>query len=100
MKKIKLTIDADGKTTARSEGKVFIAGTTKIGPAESPMTIDMSYTEGYIKGQTALGIYKIEDDLLTICRAAPDKPRPTEFSSRPGSGHTLMTYKREKAKVK
>jgi len=33
------------------------------------MTIDMAYTEGDDKGRTALGIYKIEDDVLTICRA-------------------------------
>jgi hypothetical protein len=58
----------------------------------------MAYTEGDPKGRTALGIYKIEDDLLTICRAAPDKPRPDAFAAKPGSGLTLMTYKREKAK--
>jgi len=36
-------------------------------------------------------------NLLTICRTAPDHARPTEFASKPGSGQTLMTYKREKA---
>jgi uncharacterized protein (TIGR03067 family) len=96
MKKIKLLIDAEGKTTAFREGKSFIASTTKLDPSANPMTIDMTYTEGDIKGRTAPGIYKIEGDLLTICRSAPDKPRPTEFASQPGSGHTLMTYKREK----
>jgi uncharacterized protein (TIGR03067 family) len=96
MKRIELAIEADGKATALREGKVFIAGTTRIDPTSNPMTIDVTYTEGDPKGQTALGIFKIEDDLLTICRSAPDKARPTEFSSKPGSGHTLMTYRREK----
>jgi uncharacterized protein (TIGR03067 family) len=95
MKKIKLVFDVTGKTSALNEGKVFIASTTKIDPAKVPMTIDIVYTEGDLKGKTSLGIYKIEDDLLTICRAAPDKARPTEFSSVPGSGNTLMAYKRE-----
>jgi uncharacterized protein (TIGR03067 family) len=100
MKKIQLVIDAEGKTRAINEGKVFIASTTKIDPTAKPMTIDLSFTEGDPKGKIALGIYKIEDDVLTICRAAPDKARPTEFASKPDSGHTLMTYKREKAEKK
>ncbi len=100
MKKIQLVIDAGGKATALRESKVFIASTTKIDPASNPMTIDITFTEGDLKGQSALGIYKIEDDVLTICRAAPDATRPTEFASKSGSGHTLMTYKREKAAPK
>jgi uncharacterized protein (TIGR03067 family) len=100
LKKIKLAIDAGGQATAFQEGKVFIAATTKIDPTLDLPAIDMTYTAGDIKGRTALGIYKIEDDLLTICRVAPDKARPTEFASKPGSGYTLMTYKREKAATK
>jgi uncharacterized protein (TIGR03067 family) len=96
MKKTKLSMDADGKGTALREGKPFIAAATDIDPTKNPMTIDFSYTLGDIKGQTALGIYKIEDDSLTICRTIPGGTRPTEFASNPGSGHTLMTYSREK----
>jgi uncharacterized protein (TIGR03067 family) len=95
MKRIKLVIDADGHATALREGKVFIAAATDIDPTKTPITIDFSYTEGDIKGKTALGIYKIENDLLTICRTSPGDARPTEFTSKPGSGHTLMTYRRE-----
>jgi uncharacterized protein (TIGR03067 family) len=97
MRRITLSIDADGKAAALRDGKVFIAGTTRIDPTTDPMSMDVTYTEGDPKGQTALGIYKIEDVVLTICRAAPGQGRPTEFTSKPGSGHTLMTYKREKA---
>jgi uncharacterized protein (TIGR03067 family) len=100
MKKIKLTIDAEGNAAALQDGKVFIAGKTKVDPTASPMTIDTTYTEGDIKGKTALGIYKIEDDVLTICRGGPDQARPTEFASKAGSGHTLMTYRREKTAAK
>jgi uncharacterized protein (TIGR03067 family) len=96
MKKIKLLFDAEGKATAVREGKPFLAGTTKLDPSANPMTIDVTYTEGDIKGRTAAGIYKIEGDLLTICRSAPDQLRPTGFASQPGSGHTLMSYQREK----
>jgi uncharacterized protein (TIGR03067 family) len=95
MRKIKLTIDADGKSAALREAEVFIASNTKIDPTQTPMTIDITFTGGETNGKTAPGIYKIDDDILTICRTGPDKPRPVEFSSKPGSGHTLMTYKRE-----
>jgi uncharacterized protein (TIGR03067 family) len=96
MKKIKLSVEADGKATALREGKPFIAAGSNIDPTKNPMTIDFSYTDGDLKGQTALGIYKIEDDLLTICRTTPGGTRPTEFASKPGSGHTLMSYSRQK----
>jgi len=96
MNKIKLTIDPSGQAGAVSDGKVFIAGTTRIDPTQSPMTVDVTYTDGDMKGQTALGIYKIDNDVLTICRAAPGNARPTEFASTPGSSLTLMTYRREK----
>jgi uncharacterized protein (TIGR03067 family) len=100
IKKVKLVIDGQGNAAAYRDGKIFIGGSAKIDPTKNPMTIDVMYTEGDYKGQTGLGIYKIEDDVLTICRAAPDHARPTEFASRPGSGHTLMTYKREMASTK
>jgi uncharacterized protein (TIGR03067 family) len=92
MKKIQLVFDAEGKTTALNDGKVFLASTTKIDPTANPATIDITFSEGDGKGQTALGIYKVENGVLTICRSAPGKTRPTEFASNPGSGLTLMSY--------
>jgi uncharacterized protein (TIGR03067 family) len=96
LKNIQLKIDAAGATTALQNGKPFIASTTSIDPSRDPSTIDMKFTFGDAKGKRALGIYKIEDDLLTICRSGPGQQRPTEFASRPGTGHTLMSYRREK----
>jgi uncharacterized protein (TIGR03067 family) len=92
LKKIQLVFDAEGNTKALNDGKLFIASSTKIDPTASPATIDITFTGGEGKGGTALGIYRLEDNVLTICRAAPGKPRPTEFSSNPSSGLTLMTY--------
>jgi len=95
MAKIKLSVEPDGRATALREGRPFIAAASTLDPTTSPMNIDFSYSLGELNGQTAPGIYKIEDDLLTICRSAPGQARPAEFSSKPGSGRTLMTYKRE-----
>jgi uncharacterized protein (TIGR03067 family) len=91
-----LEIDAEGKSAAKRAGKTFIATTIKLDPGKSPKAMDITFTEGESKGKVSLGIYKIEDDRLTICRAAPGTDRPSEFASKPGSGHTLMVYERVK----
>jgi uncharacterized protein (TIGR03067 family) len=96
LKKIKLVIDAAGTATASNDGKVFIASTIKLDPASRPLKMDITFTEGDQKGKAALGIYKIENGILTICRAGPGATRPTEFASKSGTGHTLMTYRLEK----
>lgn len=93
---IQLVIDRDGNTKSLIGGKVFLAGPSTIDPTQDPMTLDVSYTEGVNKGKTSLGIYKIDDGVLTICRRPPDKPRPAEFVSKPDSGTILIRYKREK----
>ena len=69
MAKIKLSIDADGRATAVRDGQPFIAAATMLDPTTNPMNIDFTYSLGDLKGKTAPGIYKIEDDLLTICRS-------------------------------
>jgi uncharacterized protein (TIGR03067 family) len=96
LKKVKLRIDAHGKTAAQSEGKTFLASTIRVDPGWNPKTIDIAFTEGDRKGKTALGIYKLDGDTLTICRANPGKDRPSAFSSTPGSGLTLMSYRRDR----
>jgi hypothetical protein len=55
---------------------------------------------GKDRGERVLGIYKLEDDRLTICMAAPGKPRPTAFKAEKGSGYTLRTFTRVKAPKK
>jgi uncharacterized protein (TIGR03067 family) len=95
--KVKVTIDESGKVTVQADGKTIIEGNTTIDPTKNPKTIDTTFTEGDLKGETALGIYEIKGDTYKYCRAAPGKERPTEFSSKEGSGHTLVVYKRVKA---
>ncbi len=92
LKKVQLHFDASGRSQALNDGKLFLASTTQLDPTTDPASIDITFTEGKDKGKTALGIYKIEDDTLTICRSAPGQPRPTEFASKPAGGLTLMTY--------
>jgi uncharacterized protein (TIGR03067 family) len=68
-----------------------------IDPTKNPKTIDMKLADGDNKGETAEGIYKLEGDTLTICRPRlPPRPRPTEFSTKPGTDCFLVVWKREK----
>ena len=50
---------------------------------------------GPAKGKPMLGIYQIDDKVYKVCFALPGKPRPTEFSSTPGSGYILQSWQRQ-----
>jgi uncharacterized protein (TIGR03067 family) len=76
--------------------KTLAKGTFRLDPGKKPQTIDMTMSEGAEKGKTILGIYQLEDDVLRICGAGPGGERPTEFASKDGTGHTLITCQRVK----
>jgi uncharacterized protein (TIGR03067 family) len=74
-------------------------GTFKIDPTKTPKTADSLQETGADKGKTMLGIYDIIDDNhKRACWAPPDKPRPNEFASEPGSGHILQLWERQRQK--
>jgi len=90
------TNDGFGKFSVRRGGKEIVAGITKLDPSTQPKSMDVILTEGEHKGKTLLGIYEIDGDSFRVCHARPGDKRPTEFSADPGSGRTLIVYKREK----
>ena len=100
MKRIQLKVDNNGRTEAINDGKVFIASTIQVGATDKDLTIDICFTSKDSEGEIALGIFKIEEDTLTICRSKPRQLRPTEFSSKPGTGHTLMSYQKQRSTAK
>jgi len=93
-KDYKLILKGDQFTT--TDGKETFHGSFKVEPTQKPKKINVLFTDGPEKGQTALGIYELEGDTYKVCIAFPGKDRPTEFVSKPGSGHVLETLKREK----
>jgi uncharacterized protein (TIGR03067 family) len=68
------------------------SGTSKLDSSKTPKRIDLTHESG----QTLPGIYKLVGDEYTACIAAPGKARPTEFTSKEGSGQRLVVSKREK----
>jgi uncharacterized protein (TIGR03067 family) len=98
LKKVSLVITADGKAKVLNDGKATLQAIIKLDPTRKPKAIDITFTEGRLKGEVAQGIYELKGDTFRLCRAVPGKDRPTEFSSKPNSGHALMTYNRVKTK--
>jgi len=108
-----VSIEVDGKRvpeeafkedTLMLKGKQFTQtvqgrptnGAFKIDPTVTPKTIDIAFTDGEGKTNTLKGIYELKGDTQKICIAAPGKPRPTEFVTKPDSGHVIQVLKREK----
>ena len=86
-----------GERFVQKQGdKTLAKGTFRLDPDKRPPTIDLTMSEGEEKGKSILGVYQLEDDVLTICGAGPGQERPTEFAAKDGSGHTLVTCIRAK----
>jgi len=86
----------DGTATSKGGGEADRESTVKIDPTTTPKSQDDLLTTGPDKGKTRLSIYEVKGDTYRVCIAAPDKPRPTAFESKEGSGHSLYTFKRAK----
>ena len=65
-------------------------------PASASKEIDIMDETGMKNDKTKLGIYELDGDTYKFCLAPAGKPRPTEFTSKEGSGHSLGVSKREK----
>ena len=68
------------------------AGTIKLDATKKPKQMDTVSTEK----EVMLGIYELEGDGYRVCFAPVGKPRPSEFTSKSGSGNILQFWKREK----
>ena len=77
-------------------GDDTFVGTHAVDPSKKPKAIHSKDTSGRFKDKTILGIYEIEGDELKVCFAPPDKERPTEFTTKSGTGTILHVWKRQK----
>ena len=89
----KNVITFKGATVSESSNKDV--SEFKLNPEKKPKEMDWIGIEGRHKGETMMGIYSLEGDTLKICHSHYSKKgRPTEFASKPGSGHRLLVLKR------
>lgn len=80
--------------TVTVNGRVYQRGTTKNYLDKDPPESDVIVSDGPSAGQTCRQIFHIHGDVLVACIAGPGAPRPTEFTSAPGSGHILSVWLR------
>jgi uncharacterized protein (TIGR03067 family) len=66
-------------------------GTIKLDENKTPKEMDAISTEK----EVMLGIYALEENGYKVCFAPAGKPRPTEFTSAPGSGYILQSWQRQ-----
>ena len=78
----------------RKDGAVVAEGSSEFRPDTKPKQIDISPIGGPSAGKVAPGIYRLNGDTYESCFVLPGKERPSEFSSKPGSGHFYVIFKR------
>lgn len=72
-------------------------GTIKLNPSKNPKWIDSTSTTDNAKEELFLAICELSEDRCRACFSPPGKPRPTDFSSKSGSGHIYQVWKRADA---
>ena len=82
------------RTTVTAGPQTMLQVEFTFDASTSPGSIDYLNLHGSTKGKRQQGIYRLDGDVLTVCAAAPGKPRPAEFTSSPGDGRTLTAWKR------
>lgn len=88
----RLLMDSDRFRMA-SEGLDY-DGVFTIDVEVMPHTIDINLVEGPEAGNTALGIFDLQGDQLTICLGLVGSSRPAAFATTKGSGHALERLRR------
>jgi uncharacterized protein (TIGR03067 family) len=94
-KQMKRVCKGNETTTTMGE-QVFLKAKFVIDPSKKPKSIDYQMTDGATKGKTQLGIYEVDGDTFRACFSAPDDPRPTDFTTKPGDGRRSSTWKHQK----
>ena len=88
----RLLIDGDRFRMESSEATY--EGLFDIDIERAPHTIDIDFFEGPEAGNRCEGIFELDGDRLTFCLAVVGATRPTDFVSRPGTGHALERLER------
>lgn len=80
--------------TLKKGDQVLEEGTYKVDTSKTPHMLQRTATAGDNKGKTFLGICEPSGETMKVCWGVPGGDRPTEFSSKEGSGHVLEVVKR------
>jgi uncharacterized protein (TIGR03067 family) len=78
----------------REGNKVIQAGTLRVAPWKFPRTIDAVVKKGPHEGNTMLGLYQIDGDILKVCFDPEGDARPKKFGTKEGTPLFVAVYKR------
>jgi uncharacterized protein (TIGR03067 family) len=84
------------RLTLRIHGKVYRESIVTLDPSRSPRAMNSWDLDGPAADQTVLGIYEFDGDTVKVCFALPCNKRPTEFTTKKGTGFLYCIYKRGK----
>jgi uncharacterized protein (TIGR03067 family) len=94
VKDTRVIISADQFTTKLAD-RPLRHGTVKLDATRQPnKAIDLIYTDGPQKGQSSLGIYRLDADSWVLAFSVPGKERPNSFDHSVKSGVRYMVLKR------
>lgn len=82
--------------TVTVNGRVYETGLSRTDASSAVRTSEVIPDTGPRAGQRLLQISGVVGDVLIACAGGPDADRPTNFTSEPGSGHTLSVWLRVK----
>jgi len=92
--KIRVVIKGPRHTVMFGDQAVFGPVPFVVDPTTMPRSTVDTLEDGPNKGKQIKGIYKLEGGTLTSCVARIGAERPTEFASKPGTGHTLRVFRK------
>lgn len=87
-------ITAGAVTTVMAGPQTMLKAAFTIDLSAVPPHIEYENLEGSNARKMQAGIFRVKDDELEICMAAPGKARPSEFASSKGDGRSYTTWRR------
>jgi uncharacterized protein (TIGR03067 family) len=91
-----VAIYEDDTLTLVNGGEAYRRGIVTLDATKNPRAMNTWDLNGPFADATLAGIYELKDDTLRVCFARPGNARPTEFTSKRGSGFLVCVYKRKK----
>jgi uncharacterized protein (TIGR03067 family) len=84
------------RLTLKARDEIRRRGLVTLDPSRTPKAMNTWDLDGPFEDQTVPGIYHLDGDTLKLCFARPGEKRPTEFTTKSGTGFLFVVYKRQK----